>query len=455
MNRFFWRIFFSFWLTLGLIILITIVTTVLVVRETMDEFDSVRPQGLVQRALAAIEQDGREGLALWIREERPRVAGLDVFFIDESGRDVAGRALPTPVRQRVRRFLDVSKRSFPENYHPALWAPILNGPDGKDYALMPAPRRPSILGYFGLPALPLGVLAAAILVSASLSLMLARFFSSPVRRLQKVVHRLAEGDLETRVGGALVNRRDEFGHLSRDFDVMAERLQDSTRARERLLRDISHELRTPLTRIRLAAGLAEKDPSKAPAKLERIERETERLDWLIGQILQLARLDARDFAPRFERMDLADLVDEIVADARIEAEEKNCTLGWEPGPAIETVLDPPLMRAAIENVLRNAVRHTSPGTEVAVAVDAPPGGDIRIVVRDRGPGVPEQDLEGIFQPFYRVSESRDRHSGGHGVGLAITYRVVRHHGGAVAARNAEGGGLELTITLPHERSSVS
>jgi signal transduction histidine kinase len=454
MNRFFWRIFFSFWLTLGVIILITVVTTFLIAREAMAEFDSVRPQGLVHRALTALEQDGREGLARWIRQERPRVAGLEIFFIDESGQDVLGRALPTVVRQRVKRFLEVSRTPFPDNYHPAMSAPILRGPDGEDYLLMPAPRRPSLLAYFGLPGIPLGVLAAAILVSAMLGLLLARFFSGPVRRLQSVVHRLAEGDLEARVGSALGGRHDEFGVLSRDFDVMAGRLRDSIRARERLLRDISHELRTPLTRIRLAVGLAEKDPSRAPAKLERIERETERLDWLIGQILQLARLDARDFAPRFERIDVTGLVDEIVADARIEAEEKSCALAWEAGPAVDMEVDPPLVRAAIENVLRNAVRHTAPGTEVAVAIDAPPGGDVRIVVRDHGPGVPEQDLSGIFRPFYRVGEARDRDSGGHGVGLAITSRVVRLHGGAVAARNAEGGGLELEIALPPERPKL-
>lgn len=295
---------------------------------------------------------------------------------------------------------------------------------------------------------PWPAIAGAAVAGAIASLAILRMFARPVRTFRDVAHALAEGDLSARIGRRLGNRHGPLGRLGHDLDAMADHLQRLIESRQRLLRDVSHELRSPLARIRVALALAERGDGGSSQELRQIERETVRLDRLIGHILELARLETVGSEPMMERFDLSELVAGVAADAAVEAEARGRMVTWESPGTVEVTADPSLIRSAVDNVMRNAVRYTADGTGVRVAIDASRDDRVVIAVRDRGPGVPEADLDKIFDPFYRVEASRRRDSGGDGIGLAITARSVERHGGVVRARNAPDGGLIVEISLP-------
>lgn len=294
-------------------------------------------------------------------------------------------------------------------------------------------------------------LGLAFLVVGFVSYLLARSLSAPIQRLREATQELATGDLSVRVGETLGRRRDETGQLGRDFDRMAERIEALVEAQRRLLRDISHELRSPLARLAVALELARKRAGpEAGTALDRIEREAERLNELIGQLLTLTLLESGPEGIQKTRVDLEELVLRVARDADFEARSRGGTVHVVSTEPAEVEGFAELLRRAIENVVRNAVRFTEEGTAVEVRLGRPQRSRAVIEVRDHGPGVPEESLERLFRPFYRVADARDRTRGGIGVGLAIAERAVSVHGGTVHARNAEGGGLSVVIELPVE-----
>jgi two-component system, OmpR family, sensor kinase len=224
-------------------------------------------------------------------------------------------------------------------------------------------------------------------------------------------------------------------------------LRANRSATTQLLRDISHELRSPLARMRVALGLARQPPADLTRQLDRLEREIERLDSMISQVLKLARLHGTDALLERERFELDDVIEEVVRDANFEGAVKNCRVSLQGAANNAVLASRELLRSAIENVLRNAVRYSPNDSTVEMQI-ARAGNGLEIVIRDHGPGVPAADLERIFEPFYRVAESRDRDSGGEGIGLAITSQVMKAHGGSAGAVNANSGGLEVRLSLP-------
>jgi len=245
----------------------------------------------------------------------------------------------------------------------------------------------------------------------------------------------------------LEGRKDELAVLARDFDAMADQLRANRSATTQLLRDISHELRSPLARMRVALGLARQPPADFPRQLDRLEREIERLDSMISQVLKLARLQGTAVLMEREAFDLDEVIEEVVRDANFEGAVNNRRVEFAGAANAPVLGNRELLRSAVENVLRNAVRYSPNDAQVQVSLARTAAG-LEILVRDRGPGVPPADLERIFEPFYRVAESRDRDSGGEGIGLAITSQVMKAHGGSAKAANAAGGGLEVRLCLP-------
>ncbi len=315
-------------------------------------------------------------------------------------------------------------------------------------------RRPERRLRFGVSLAVMGLVCFA----------LARYLTLPVERLRTATHRLREGDLSARVG--FKTRGDELISLGHDFDAMAERLEESAATERRLLGDISHELRSPLARLSVALDLVEQSRARAErtgqtlpeakyiAALDRIRRESGVLNELIGQLLELSRLEAlaRDglTLPAKQELHLETIVADVVADAQYEARGR--------GRDVELLENAPcplsgvasLLRSALENVVRNAVRHTREGTHVEVTLRRIENEGI-ITVRDYGSGVPEELLSSLFRPFYRVHEGRDRESGGVGLGLSIADRALRVHGATIQAHNVpEGGGLCVEIRIPLE-----
>jgi two-component system sensor histidine kinase CpxA len=270
--------------------------------------------------------------------------------------------------------------------------------------------------------------------------------------LRGVAQELAGGNLTARVDDKLLKRRDEIGHLGRDFNVMATRIESLVQAQRRLLGDISHELRSPLARQGVALALARRRAGPdAMTALDRIEREGERLNQMIGQLLTLTRLESGSDGFEKVRVELAELLKEVAEDADFEARDRNRSVRIvrEEPATIRAV--PGMIRSAVENVVRNAVRHTAEGTSVELSLtsDAVNGYRTAVVtVRDHGKGVPENAIEEIFRPFYRVEDDRDRKTGGAGLGLSIAARAVRLHRGMIKAANEKDGGLVVEIKLP-------
>jgi two-component system, OmpR family, sensor kinase len=325
-----------------------------------------------------------------------------------------------------------------------------------DVALVAELPRPSpVLWYIGADTLPFRLLVILV-VSGVVCYGLARQLTRRLQTIREGSRRLAAGDLSVRIGPQLDESDDEASALARDLDLMAERIDALLGAQQRLLRDVSHELRSPLARLTIALELARQEAGGRGAEYhDRIAREAELLGQLIGEILTLTRLEGEAKAQRqADSLDLSELVREVAEDADFEARPSQRRVEVVSGDAITLLGYGEILRRAVENVVRNAVRFAPKESAVEVRlergiVEGRPVAQLH--VRDRGPGVPEGYLKEIFQPFFRVSESRDRRSGGTGVGLAITERAVRLHGGSVMARNADGGGLIVSIALPIAR----
>lgn len=291
----------------------------------------------------------------------------------------------------------------------------------------------------------------ALLIAVSVGYQLARSLARPLTVLRAAARDVAAGDLSVHVGAAppFRGRTDELGDLGRDFDAMTGRLDAVREQQRRLLADISHELRSPLARLSLALELARRKagPGAADA-IGRIEREAERMNRLIGELLELERLENEATTVPGTPMPLVALLRALADDAAFEAQSRGVRVDTRlPDTEIVVHADPELVRRAVENVLRNALRYTPDGSEVLLAVETGLG-FCQITVRDQGPGVPEESIAHLFAPFWRVGTDRDRASGGVGLGLSIADRAIRRHGGRIAARNAPGGGLEMRITLP-------
>ena len=282
------------------------------------------------------------------------------------------------------------------------------------------------------------VLLAAVLLCYWLALHL----TEPVRQLQRAVERFGRGDLSARAGS---KRRDELGQLARTFDRMAGRIETLLTAERRLLLDISHELRSPLARLGVAVELA-RSGADLESNLNRIQKESDRLNSLVGQLLQVTRAEGDPSVLRREPVRVDELVQQLVDDSSIEAQAHGCELQYTGGQPVIVEGDPELLRRAVENVIRNAIRFAPRETAVEVSL-ARNNGKAVLEVRDRGPGVPDEALPRIFDAFYRVESDRARSSGGAGLGLSIARRAIQLHKGAIRARNAQPG-LEIEMELP-------
>lgn len=279
---------------------------------------------------------------------------------------------------------------------------------------------------------------------AILAYLFTVYLVSPLRKLASVVERFGAGDLNARVE---TKRRDELGNLARAFDQMAERIDTLVTTERRLLQDISHELRTPLARMRFAVEVARTDPNREAA-LDRIRKECDRLALLTDELLEIGVAEGDPGSRQLELGDLAELLAETVEDSSIEAAGRGVQLNLCSSPEAEVKMDRELLRRAMENVLRNAIRHSPDGAAIDIDLTDTPN-TWQLSIRDRGPGVPAEVLEKIFQPFFRADSHRARKedSGGVGLGLAIARRAAQWHHGTMRAENAEPG-LRVLLTLP-------
>lgn len=292
--------------------------------------------------------------------------------------------------------------------------------------------------------LPWVPLLSALLVSLACALGLAWYFAKPIRQLRRAFDAAADGDLAVRIGDGMGGRRDELADLGRDFDRMSERLSRLVDGQKRLLHDVSHEMRSPLARLQAAIGLARQQPARTEDTLERIEREGERLNQLVGELLTLSRLEA-GVVGEVEAVDVGELLAQIAEDARFEGTARRIAVDCVHGDLPEVRANAELLYRAVENIVRNALRHSPDGGVVRIEAGRL-GAWLLLGVIDQGPGLPEHELAAIFQPFYRGGGQSS--GGGYGLGLAIAQRVVAAANGRIRALNRPAGGLQVEIELP-------
>ena len=328
----------------------------------------------------------------------------------------------------------------------ALSARQLTLADGQKYVLIIRWERPRMVPFFG--ESPFRYIRYGVLLLTGLLLCwaLARYLSSPIGKIREATRDLADGHLDARVADRLGGRKDELADLARDFDDMAGRIEALVTSQQRLTRDVSHELRSPLARMNVALEIAkQKATPEAAPMLERIEREAEQLNEMISRILTLAKLESGSEVFEHERIDLGSLVEDVVEDANFEAQAKGKKVAISHADPCRVIGSDELLRSAFENVLRNAVRYTAEGTSVDVQLRST-NGHAQIRVTDHGGGVPDEELDKLFRPFYRIGESRERTTGGIGLGLAIAQRAIKAHKGTIEAQNHKDG-LSIKMTL--------
>ncbi len=465
--------------------MLAIVVTI-ALRPTRHGLENQAPQTLAE-AVNAYQTGGQRGVHDYL-EELFRTQNVRAFVFDPAGHELSGRHVPSWIEEGGASQAGSSPIGSSPGGPPRIGSPrhrswidsllpdrIMRQSltlDGKRYTLVlelpPGPRA-----FFGPNDIPL--LGIAVILSGLVCYLLSWSVTSPVTRLRKAAQSLAAGDLSARAGAPSGGRSDELTELMRDFDRMAERIEGLVDSQSRLLKDVSHELRSPLARLSVALGLArqraasEVGPEAAPElelSLNRIELEADRLNQLIQRLLTISRLESGTDGLRKTTLSLRELVEQVARDAEYETPGRPCRV---TAPAHATnadatdtgeneydeflvEADPDLLRSAVENAVRNATRYTAEGTTVEVRLEwqQAANGENEIIVRvlDSGPGVPDEALPKIFEPFYRLDDARNGQTGGAGLGLSIADRAIRLHGGILRASNRKEGGLQVEIRIP-------
>ena len=438
MPRMFWKLFFALWLSImAFAVVVSWINQPVILHNAMEEPAETFRANL-NRFKVKLSKDLKRGGESEVKrtlQGLPRGLRNHIFVVDPEGRELLGRDKQLK-RQKQGRARGASEK--------------LQDADGRVYRLLSAPRshNPQTLLAPG----PKGVgmrLGVAALISALVSLLLARYLAAPLGHLSRASRQLATGDLTVRVGAALDQRKDEFGQLALDMDDMAKRLQELQSANQRLLRDVSHELRSPLARLSVALEIARnKDKNLVVDELNRIELESERLEKLIDEVLSLLRESSGPRELKLSHFDLAELLQDLVETVNYEVAEGCGQIELQLGSSLQLNADKELIWRVFENLLRNAMLHGGDAGGIRIIGSVVSDQKIRVQVVDSGPGIAEAHIDKIFEPFYRVDEARNRKSGGHGLGLAIAASAVRRHGGRIAASNHAGGGLEVVVELP-------
>jgi signal transduction histidine kinase len=451
MKSLFLKIFISFWVAQALFIVIGLLVMLALRPQRTSASEALRSTALTE-AISAYEHGGTSQARDYL-ENLQVTQRVRAYVFDEQGAEISGRSSPGWAEHVALR------RPLPP--HPGMIFPrpqILTesraSSDGHHLYTIAMELPPGPRVFFGPWGIPVPGLIILLLSSGLVCYLMAWYMTKPVTRLRAATQQLAAGDLTARAGTSNSKRGDEIAGLVRDFDTMAERLENLVKAQSRLLNDISHELRSPLARLNVALGLArQRSGPESAAMLERIELEAGRLNELIGRLLTLARMEDGEQRVPSTPVLLDEVVLNVAEDAEFEAQARHCHVRSEIPAGIWGVRgDSSLLHSAIENVVRNAIRYTREGSTVEIHLEKTQraGRPEEAVVRvtDCGSGVPADALKKLFQPFYRLDDARGRQTGGVGLGLAITERAVRFHGGRVSATNRAQGGLMVEIYLP-------
>lgn len=454
--RLFVRLFTSFWMITVILILVTLIVFESL-RPRIDDFEqgiSTLPEReyfmLLGTGMQIGATDGLPGLKRWIANW-PRRIEATMWAINDENKDILDRRLPDNVRS-ISNQLSNNKTSINLIVK---GSPILGR---YIYSKSGAPIRLVIAGPVTAGAVFVEtlsrslwpILVIATIISATLCYTLARHLTTPIELLRQAASGMARGQFKHPAIEKLSDRADELGELARDFNTMSQKVENGMERQKRLIKDVSHELRTPLARIQIASAIARnKTGDEQDRFFDRIDGEIERLNDIIGQILSLPVLETEGEYPLDDTLELNSLLSIICQDFRIQTDVQDkhgiYFLGVDEDALVAT--SGMLLRNAIDNIINNAIRYTPAGGDIHVSLKRSQMA-WEITVDDQGSGVPNEQLDDIFTPFFRVDESRTRTSGGFGLGLAIVRRIIDLHSGSITATNREEGGLRVTIQVP-------
>jgi two-component system sensor histidine kinase CpxA len=456
----FWKIFLSFWLVQAVFIGAAAVLFRRTISETAPPgFSTLRNLAVFSERTAVdiYEKSGSEALEAYLADLQ-QTTGLHLSIVDYQGMPVSKTPLSEEEQLLAKQALDKEQPVRSIRTDKLLLAEPVSLPGG--HVLIAVAQMPPREGLPGPPrGQPLRDLAFGVVISGVVCFGLARYLTAPIERLRVAAQQLSKGDFSARAGTGNERRGDEIAELVGDFDKMAAQLQRLLDAQKRLLSDVSHEFRSPLTRINLALEPIRKiEDDRAVKAIERVERETDRLDEMVRKLLTLSRLEAE--GPLVEKADLrlGELLSEVVADTDFEAQSEQRRVVLKKVDYCHVFANVDLLRSALENIIRNAIRYTEPRTDVEVTLQYARENEASmatIKVRDHGPGVPPDALEALFRPFYRLDDSRERKTGGAGLGLAIAKQAVLLHRGTIRASNAVDGGLEIVVMVPASPTTQS
>jgi two-component system sensor histidine kinase CpxA len=446
----FLKIFLWFWATVVATGIALILTFILEPRSVPSRWHdslitSARYSGTMVIELA--ERDGVPAARAFI-EQFERETHLKTCLFDGAGGMIAGDC--GSFEAMGMHVANTRASEFGIRFGIARVALVLRGSSGRDFIFateLPAGPRAAI----GMdPRAALLQWGVALLVSGFICYLLTRYLTTPILRLREASQQLAAGNLSIRTAEGIDRRQDELGDLEHDFNTMASRIEELVSRQRQLITDISHELRSPLARLNVALDLSRERKGNDPA-FDQMDQDIGLLTEMISRLLTMARLDMHPSEVGMAPVDLAELAGQIVRDAEFESHERGGSVRLTAEGQYLVKGNSDLLHSAIENVVRNAIHYTESGTSVEVILQNDIGNNrpfVRLAVRDHGSGIPEAELARIFQPFYRVTNARDRQSGGSGLGLAIAERVIRLHNGTIHAENAVPRGLLVEILLP-------
>ncbi|STX28778.1 sensor histidine kinase CpxA [Legionella beliardensis] len=450
MRSLYWKIFLSFWLATILIIITTAwVTSEIAQKSSLPAHEKVFMDSYANAAVATFESGQHAALKKWLAQTGESKK-MNLYLLSSTS-EIIGNSPPPLEIKRV--AADLVKEELDDGvlkFGNLLVSHEILSTSGKAYRLAAVSEKP-LSHFFIIPWAGLTIrLTIAIFISGLICYLLSVYLTQPLRSLGMAAKSIAKGKLNTRVGHFKGHYRDEIAELSSDFDRMAEQLETLINSKERLLQDISHELRSPLARLQIAIELGRKK-AKPLADVEfcRMEVECLRLNNLIGEILQFARLDRSAEVLNKTEVNILNLVKRIIDDANFEYSDEQNKVQLVASENYQLLVDERLIHRAVENIVRNALRYSPANEKVTISLSTnPEKTTLYIDIEDRGPGVPEEQLKTIFNPFYRVDTSREKKTGGYGLGLSIAEKAITLHHGQVTANNREAGGLRVTIALP-------
>lgn len=459
MNRLFWKILFSFWLSLLLIISALSLPNWLQQRKTQELENQLVAHPLsivtIKAAATTFRHGGKPALMQMLSEQEAEAPHtMQIYALDQHNRELLGRTVHSDTVKAVRLY-ETDELSFPI---------VRQVTNGRETLTLFAPwagqfpefNQQSHLNFSKKHQDDLLILLGILIASFGASVFLTWYLVRPIQILGQGFQHLASGDFTHRVSATIGQRRDQLADLGQAFDQMATQLQalmnQKTKlvdAQKHLLNDVSHELRSPLTRLNMSIALARQQPERMYSSLERIEQEAERLNKLVGEILTLSKLEAGISKTELEYIDLIAMLEMLVEATRFEASAQQQTIELQNALHIEELLiraNGDLLYRALENIVRNAIQHTTEHTHIQISLSLEQN-YLNITITDNGSGLPQQELETIFDSFYRSSQSNQEQ--GYGLGLAIAKRAILFHDGSIRAQNSPKGGLQITILLPY------